>query len=148
MSTRSKINLIKKDGTVRSIYCHNGGYLEGVGAILLDYYTDEKTIDQLMDLGNISIIGYKPVSDKNLWDQGAIYKYDGSTCRTYRDRGETNVDAKSFSSFDELKSKYANLVEEYNYFFINGEWYYYMDDYSAFSVKRFEDELELVPEYN
>jgi len=117
MSTRSHIAIKNADGTVRSIYHHWDGYLEGVGAVLLEHYTTEDRINKLLDLGDMSMIGSEPVG---YWSD-SISRPDPNACMTYRERGESNVDARIFSSLDDYLD---HAVEDYTYIFIDGEWYY------------------------
>ena len=49
MSTRCRIGIENKDGTITSIYCHHDGYLEGVGEILVNHYKNEEKIRKLME---------------------------------------------------------------------------------------------------
>ena len=55
MATRSRIAIENQDGTVKSIYCHFDGYLDGVGKKLFEHYDREKT-EKLMELGDISVL--------------------------------------------------------------------------------------------
>lgn len=62
MSTRSRIGIIrsKPEGeapVVESIYCHFDGYPEGVGQTLLDHWADEDKINELLALGDLSVLG-------------------------------------------------------------------------------------------
>lgn len=62
MSTRSRIGIIRerpegKAPIVESIYCHFDGYPEGVGQTLLDHWTSEEKINELMALGDLSALG-------------------------------------------------------------------------------------------
>ena len=40
MSTRSRIGILKSNGSIESIYCHLDGYPEWVGKKLYRYYND------------------------------------------------------------------------------------------------------------
>jgi hypothetical protein len=61
MATRSYIGIYNSDSnTVDYIYCHFDGYLDYVGRILVDYYTDPERARQLIALGSISSIGADP----------------------------------------------------------------------------------------
>lgn len=60
MSTRCLIGRQYKDKTIRYIYCHCDGYIDGVGTVLKKFYSDEETIDKLLDLGDLSAIGTVP----------------------------------------------------------------------------------------
>ena len=61
MSTRSRIGIIREANTdsivIESVYCHFDGYPEGVGQTLLDHWTDEKKINRLIALGDLSSLG-------------------------------------------------------------------------------------------
>ena len=132
MSTRSRISIVNSDGKVRSIYCHHDGYLDYNGKKLIDFYDNEKVINELLDLGDLSALGNNPISDKEYWkNRGPFYKFNEEFCLAYRDRGEDEVDAKEFNSFEEFKQAFPDLQEEYNYVFMNGKWYYCEDDWSG-----------------
>lgn len=132
MSTRSRISIINSDGKVRSIYCHHDGYLDYNGKKLVDFYDNEKVINELLDLGDLSALGNNPVSDKLYWkNRDPFYNFSEEFCLAYRDRGEDEVDAKEFNSFEEFKQAFPDLQEEYNYVFMNGKWYYCEDDWSG-----------------
>lgn len=141
MSTRSRISIVNSDGKVRSIYCHHDGYLDYNGKKLVDFYDNEKVINDLLNLGDLSALGNNPVSDKEYWkNSGQFYNFNEEFCLAYRDRGEDEVDAKEFNSFEEFKQAFPDLQEEYNYVFMNGKWYYCEDDWSGETL----DDLRLV----
>lgn len=56
MSTRSMIGVMEKDGSIKAIYCHFDGYLDGVGQTLLNYYGEEQA-RELIERGDISSLG-------------------------------------------------------------------------------------------
>lgn len=56
MSTRSMIGVMEKDGSIKAIYCHFDGYLDGVGYTLLNNY-DEAKVRDLIERGDISSLG-------------------------------------------------------------------------------------------
>lgn len=76
MATRSNIGIRETDGTVKVIYCHNDGYPQHVGRVLLADYTSEVAVRELLALGDISSIG--STLDK-------VFAY-------HRDRGEAKAD--------------------------------------------------------
>lgn len=81
MATRSTISAFGM-----TIYCHNDGYPWGVGAMLDTFYTgSEKKIMDLMNLGNISILG-EDVS--TTLPHSFIHPTKGVTVAYHRDRGE------------------------------------------------------------
>ena len=51
MSTRSNIAIENQDGSITSLYCHFDGYLQHVGKILADNYSDPKMKSFLMGMG-------------------------------------------------------------------------------------------------
>jgi hypothetical protein len=54
MSTRSLIAGIQPDKTIKSIYCHFDGYLDGVGKKLYENYMDPVKVNELLALGDMS----------------------------------------------------------------------------------------------
>jgi hypothetical protein len=57
MSTRSAIIIENKDGSAEGIYCHNNGEPEFKAPILLQHYTTEAKVRELIALGDISSLG-------------------------------------------------------------------------------------------
>ena len=124
MSTRSRISWKKQDGTIESIYCHHDGYPKYVGNILVNNY-DEKNLDKLMALGDLSVLGEVPTSDSKGWDDYSYAKRN-RYCLAYKDRGETDVDSIKFNSEEEFKEECAKgLEEECNYLYKDGNWYFW-----------------------
>ena len=57
MSTRARIALELEDGTVKSIYCHHDGYINGAGKNLFNNW-DLESVAELIEGGNISGLGF------------------------------------------------------------------------------------------
>jgi hypothetical protein len=115
MATRSTIAFELQDGTVQQIYCHNDGYLEHNGRLLDEQWQDPAKILQLIQLGDLSILGRDIGRKQDFSDRNVGW------CLAYgRDRGEQSVEATQFESFDQY-TLYADF-EEYNYIFRNGRW--------------------------
>lgn len=120
MSTRSRIGMVQPDGTIRSIYCHSGGYLNWNGKKLLTHYNTPAKAKTLIDLGDISSL-----NDKLAPSKGVKHTFDAPAAdvtKAYgRDRGEKNVDAtvsadvKAFLAIDS--------GQEYSYLFDDGKWF-------------------------
>lgn len=110
MATRSRIGIKNSDGTITSIYCHWDGYVEHNGKILDALYRDETKVRELMDRGDVSSI-----------------KFDG-TINSYRDRGETDVDAVVHPDMGDFRKYF----EEYNYLYQDGEWYVFCKEEIGF----------------
>lgn len=53
MSTRSIISVVCRDGLVRSAYCHQNGYLQDNGRILLEHYNSQEKAEVLVAPGNM-----------------------------------------------------------------------------------------------
>jgi len=93
MSTRSYIGVQNQDGSIVSIYCHFDGYPEGVGATLLQSWTDPDRLHDLMGLGDLSILGSE-LGEQHDFDQHSRVEEQRTWCLAYgRDRGEQNVAA-------------------------------------------------------
>ena len=138
MATRSRIGIVNEDGTVSSIYCHFDGYVEGVGKKLVENYTDRDKVKELIDLGDISILGenvkpydpYRSVKDekvKSILDRfkpKEEHSFDnpapGVTVAYHRDRGEEYFGPRVNVS---LEDYLLDDNEEYGYVFtLEGEW--------------------------
>lgn len=86
MATRSLIGAVFGD-KLRFIYCHLDGYPEGVGALLITYYTDITKIKTLIDLGDISSLG-KCTGQKQCDSDGV----DDYTVAYHRDREDCHLE--------------------------------------------------------
>jgi len=131
MSTRSTIAMEFPDGIVRQISCHWDGYIEHNGLLLLTYYNDSAVLQQLIELGDLSILG-RTIGEKHPFENP--YRW-GTTqfdewreqyrhvCTFYgRDRGEKDTEAITFHSYEEYVNSSVHF-EEYNYIRRNtGEW--------------------------
>ena len=118
MATRSTIAIRNDNGTVTGIYCHWDGYLSYNGKILVENYTTEAAVRELIALGDLSSLG-PTIGEKVNFNDPTAHK---DQCVAYgRDRGETGVDATTFGSWREMLNK---VGEEYNYLFVPGEGWY------------------------
>jgi hypothetical protein len=98
---------------IYAIYCHHDGYPSGVGKTLFNHYDDIEKVEELMDLGNLSILG-EEIGVKHDFDD---HDPDDKGCLAYgRDRGEENQEA----------GRYISLLEA-TYDF-DGCAYYYLFD--------------------
>lgn len=112
MSTHSRIGIIRekpegKAPIVESIYCHFDGYPEGVGKTLFEHWTSEGDVNELMKLGDLSVLGEEIGEDQGTrWfdDRHSVLYGDGKPyppedprvkwCLAYgRDRGETGIES-------------------------------------------------------
>lgn len=117
MSTRSNIWMKNEDGTFTGIYCHWDGYLSHNGQILLNHYKDKEKVKKLIALGSISYL------DENVeCPKGHTFEHpiEGYVIAYHRDRGE---DFLQYIAKD-IKELFSTLHNNYNYFFIDGKWFY------------------------
>ena len=129
MSTRCYIAKQVDFDKYRAIYCHSDGYPEGVGQTLLNYYSYPEKIDQLLELGDISILDkwIEPDPDKphafgysEVDGRYVVNRQDGVTLAYGRDRGETDTKAQIWT----LEELDAGCVA-YVYVFADGVWKYF-----------------------
>jgi hypothetical protein len=112
MSTNSRVAIQLKNRKIKSIYVHWDGYLSGVGQDLLDFYNTEEKVNELLELGNLSILGTS-IGEKVDFDK--FDSRENKQCLAYgRDRGDEESEAK-----EHLDSENE---QEYNYLFKNGVW--------------------------
>jgi hypothetical protein len=121
MSTRSQIARQLPSGQIESIYCHFDGYPSHHAPILLDAYSTEERVKELLDLGNLSILGPE-IGQEHDFDSH-IRKAPDSWCLFYgRDRHEPNnrsttyIDERAF--LDACKDSWADFL----YLFQCGRW--------------------------
>lgn len=123
MSTRCRIAIKEKNGTYRSIYCHNDGYPAGVGITLETYYTNPDKIEDLMDLGDLSSLGasleFKD-PDEMFKDIKAYVLNDGTT--DYNRWRNEETEAEISSNLKDLIKLAEGNGAEYLYIFENGKW--------------------------
>ena len=121
MATRCRIGLMLEDGTVKHSYCHYDGYPEGVGSTLVQHYNTEDKVKELVSFGDMSYLASEihPEGEHNFEkpEQGVTVFYN-------RDRGETDVDAKTTSMDEYLSIKYSSCID-YLYVFIGSNWWVY-----------------------
>jgi hypothetical protein len=129
MGTRSTI-AIKHGERIKAVYCHWDGYIDHNGRILLENYDSTKA-NFLVALGDISSLR-ENIGEKHSFDLRAVEGSEEATWTTFydRDRGETGVEFKSFSSEAEWMDHYDGAGVEYYYIMDNGVWY--VSDGSAF----------------
>lgn len=131
MATSSEIHYY--DGnTLKTVYCHFDGYLEGVGSYLFEYYQEPNKVKELVNLGDLSYIGKEvsPSDPNHSFDT----PQEGVTVAYHRDRGEElRVNESQFRSNDTseiLKRVYHKSNEGYNYLYLQKEkTWYYIDTY-------------------
>ena len=122
MATRSRIALQNTNGTITSIYCHFDGYPSNNGKILLEHYSDPSKVQELINLGDLSILGSE-IGTKHNFDSHLDTNSTG--CLAYgRDRGEKNIQSRTSKTKEELLQLTENSGGEYTYLFNGTSWLY------------------------
>ncbi len=123
MATRSYILKEEPDGQYRGVYCHNDGYPTYNGAMLLDHYNTEERVDQLLSMGNISVLdccidpypGIEHDFEKRQDGVSLFYKRDGKSSE------DESAQYVSIYDIDDPESWI-----EYCYIFgLDGRWKYF-----------------------
>ena len=120
MATRSRIGVMLDDGSIKQVYCHFDGYVEGVGLTLIENYDTEDKVKELINLGDMSSLGHKISTDEpHSFDNPA----QGVTVFYGRDRGESGTQPYILS-MDEWLGEFSTC-EDYLYLFTGGQWWVY-----------------------
>lgn len=114
MSTRSNIVIRYADGTEKGIYCHSDGYINGVGAVLLEHYYTKDKVECLIGLGDLSCIGDYTNPNPELphsWGNA-----QPNVCVAYhRDRGEDFRQSGHSNTFEDdlgIGIEYVYIFDE------------------------------------
>lgn len=113
MATRCLI-LKEEKQVLKGIYCHNDGYPDWVGALLVNYYSTPKKVDSLINLGDISKLfkNLEPTSNDHSFDKPE----KDVTVAYARDRGEEfeNIQISKLQLEKFAKENWAEFVYIYN----------------------------------
>ena len=118
MATRGTIAVQHSDGKVSQIYSHWDNYPDHTGRLLVEHYNTLELAEELVSLGDMSVLGERihPIGEHS------FDKSEDGTCIYYgRERGEEDVKPRRFSDYELYRL--THQVEEFNYIFIDGEWY-------------------------
>jgi hypothetical protein len=119
MSTRSRIGIVREDGTVRSIYCHFDGYPSHHAVILKNHYNTKVAVEELLNLGDLIGLGELIGVKHDCYDNTGDYK---GYCKAFgRDRGDEDTGALFYNNVEE----FLGDGEEYNYLFQDNAWIIY-----------------------
>lgn len=128
MSTRSKIGILNPNGTIFAIYSHWDNYPEYNGKLLLEHYADVNKVRELISYGSLSSLGAE-IGDSNDFDNR-----NSRFCLFYgRDRGESVESTRQYYYLSEQAMLDDYGVEEYQYLYKDGTWFY-----SSCDDKRFK----------
>jgi hypothetical protein len=121
MSTRSRIGLELKNGSIISVYHHWDGYPEWLGRILKTHYNTREKVAELIDGGDMSSCW-----TDSRWDDSADGSYGPQYYSQRGDNCPPRLDA------DLCEYLLPEDSEDYSYLFRNGEWVCY-------SMNQFDD---------
>ena len=113
MSTRGRIGLELKDGSIVSAYHHWDSYESWLGRILNTHYNTREKVAELIDGGDMSSAWTNAGFNNETVEQGPLY---------YSSRGE---DCPPRLDADLCEFLLPNNSEEYAYVFRNGQWVCY-----------------------
>ncbi len=120
MGTRSNIGIRNFDQTIICINTHWDGYPKHNGTILLENYNSVAIVQQLMALGDLSVLGAKLYSDVSKPHTFVTPQPD--VCVAYgRDRGEDNTQSTLFDNITEHELNMDSDIK-YQYLFDNDHW--------------------------
>lgn len=127
MATRSHIGIKQPNGTIDYIYSHWDGYPEHHGPILVNHYNNIDKINQLLELGSVSVLAEEIGEQQDFNDRST---HRDNWCLAYgRDRGEKNIEKQNASFKELLEDDYV----DYLYIFENNEWTCY-DMYGDYAI--------------
>lgn len=144
MGTRSRIGILKRDGSVTSIYCMKDSYIDGVGLCLYKYYNNIESIKNLLKYGDIdSLYTYPDLESAKLnkYGEGKINityhrdeKQSWKNCKPIHDKNLKDF----FNTLISTTGEYAYLYDE-----SQKKWMYYKDNLSNMEINLIplEDEL-------
>lgn len=123
MATRCVIGIIRKNGSIECISCHNDGYLQGVGDVLLEHYTDQNKIEHLLKLGDLSALreNIEPIKGVH---HSFNYPDDYTTIAYGRDRGDKHTTSVVIENLNQFQKEFNDSWCEYAYLYDekNQEW--------------------------
>jgi hypothetical protein len=121
MATNSRIGKMLSDGTIKQIYCHWDGYIEGgVGETLVEHYNTDENIDALLELGDLSALA----RNLNPTGEHSFDKPEAYVCVAYgRDRGEDSSEVSAVVvTLDEWMKPFYSTMADFYYLYNNGNW--------------------------
>lgn len=135
MSTNSTIAYeCPETGMISMIRVHWDGYLNGVGKVLLDHYTDVNKIKSLLELGSLSSLRKNIAPDTDDTTHSWETPTDGVTVAYTRDRGDKQQLDSVYNDFNEYMS--TSHLEEFNYLFSDNKWVVFEHGYGGYVSKQ------------
>ena len=123
MSTRSWIARKTENG-FECIWCHWDGYPSHHGPILVEAYATDAKVAQLMNLGDLEVLG-RELGEAHDYDKHDKNPAADHWCLAYgRDRKEKGMKKHIFGTEKELCDHADNTNAAYVYLFREGGWIY------------------------
>lgn len=120
MATNAWIGALNPDNSVEYIYCHFGS-LSDAGTVLIKSYVDEQKVKELLQLGDISVLGGElnpPAGVEHSFGN----PYQNVVVAYGRDRGEVGTKSKVCQTLEqfaeEAKANWIELI----YLYRDGLW--------------------------
>ena len=122
MSTRARIGITQPQGTVRSIYTHWGGAPADHGPILLTHYASLPRVLDLLELGNLSVLG-PDIGEWHGFDLHAVDDRFARWCLAYgRDRGDPHEIALVDGCVESFIETCRSCRADYAYLWSTDRW--------------------------
>ena len=123
MATRSNIGVKLENGKYRVVYCHWDGYPRYNGKVLLENYSKQEKVEELVNMGSISALREEIGQKHEFGDDMVELDKQGWTTFYRRDRNEKWENVK-WKEFDSLLKMLEYCDNDYTYLFCDGKWYY------------------------
>jgi len=142
--THATISLIKSNGIIKGIRVTSGGMIEEAGQVLLDHYTTEAAVEDLINHGNAICIRDTISTCEFYYDYTApaeehtrhkrtnsdarvrlfigLPEYDGAYERKVNAPIKDVLNSSSNDPVGDFREKW-DFTEGYDYVFRNGKWY-------------------------
>lgn len=123
MASNCLIGLKYDDKNVNYVYCHNNGFPQHTGKILKLNYNDKEKIEELISLGDLSILEKNIHPSEN--SNHNFNNQESNVCVFYnRDRNEKNTDYKTTSLEFYLHPNFnSRYPTNYRYLYYENNWY-------------------------
>ncbi len=140
MGTRSRIGIERKDSSIESIYCHYDGYLEHNGLMLYEHYNSKEKVEELINLGDISVL-YENITPDPKLHHSFENSQENVVVAYTRDRKEKYDYNKSLynETIDQYKDICKNSYLDFGYLYKDDKWYVFSK--SNFKMNLLEDIL-------
>ncbi len=120
MATNAWIGVLNPDNSVEYIYCHFGS-LSDAGTVLVKSYVDEQKVKELLQLGDISVLGGELNPPPGV-EHSFANPYQNVVVAYGRDRGEVGTKSKVCQTLEqfseEAKENWIDLI----YLYRGGLW--------------------------